>query len=107
MEVLRERGGILRCQIADPLLLLVEYDLREIGFAEIQGLLDAAGLHLANQLLHKLKRALYCYAEETQLANIGCPRGHSNCTDQVFVTRYQRKDRGCRDARPEHWRRYL
>jgi len=105
--LLQDKAGVLSCEAVNPQLLAVEYDLREIGFAEIQCLLVGAGLHLASHLLHKIRRALYCYAEETQLANLGCPRGKTNCTDQVFITQYQRKDHGCRDARPEHWRRYL
>ncbi len=46
-------------------------------------------------------------APEIYRENCGCKRGDSNCTTRVFAKRYQALEHGCRDHRPEHWRRYL
>ena len=104
---LADVSGILRTEPATPQLLHVSYNLMCISLEQIETALVDVGLHLHSGLIHRLKRALYYYSEETQRANCGCPRGQSNCTDQVFVTRYTRLNHDCRDTRPEHWRRYL
>ena len=91
----------------DPRLLLVEYDLLRITLEQIESALREIGLHIDNRLIYRLKRALYYYTESTQRANLGCPKGESNCTHKVFAERYRKRDHGCRDRRPEHWRRYL
>lgn len=99
--------GILDVEPVSPQLLWVTYDVLCITRQHIESALVEMGLHLNCGLIHRIKRALHYYAEETQRANCGCPKGQSNCTDQVFVTRYQRLNHTCRDSRPEHWRRYL
>jgi|WetSurSiteA1Bulk_404760.scaffolds.fasta_scaffold34164_2 hypothetical protein len=104
---LADAPGVQRAEPITTHLLAVSYDLRCITLEEIDCSLVELGLHLSCGLIHRIKRALYYYAEETQRANCGCPRGQSNCTDRVFVTRYQRLNHNCRDTRPEHWRRYL
>ena len=75
--------------------------------AEIETALTEAGYHLSSRLLYKLKRALHYYTEETERANNGCPRGDSNCTQRIFISHYGRHAHGCRDHRPDHWRKYL
>jgi hypothetical protein len=87
--------------------LRVTYHLLEICLADIEALLEQHGFHLDNRLMHKIKRALYRYTEDTQRANLGCAKGESNCTEKVFVNRYRNRDHGCQDVRPDHWRRYL
>lgn len=99
--------GILLAEPADPLTLVIHYDIAHTWLARIEADLQGCGLHLDNSLLIKLKRALAHYTEDTERDNLGCPRGESNCTTQVFITRYQRRPHGCRDDRPKHWRRYL
>jgi hypothetical protein len=64
-------------------------------------------MHLDGALLLRLRRAMCYYMEETQRANWGCRHGEHNCTKKVFAKRYEVLEHGCRDERPEHWRRYL
>lgn len=106
-DFLNEVSGILSCAVASPTLLRVEYDLVFVTLQQIEEALKEIGLHLDNSMLFRLKRALHYYTETTLLANSGCPTGESNCTQRVFAKRYQTLEHGCRDHRPEHWRRYL
>lgn len=99
--------GVERVEVAGKASLHVHYHLLVICLADIEALLEQRGFHLDNRLIHKIRRALYHYTEETQRANLGCARGESNCTQKVFVNRYRQRDHGCQDERPEHWRRYL
>lgn len=99
--------GVLFVQATDALTLWVHYHVEHICLAHIEDLLGQHGLHLDNNLLFKLKRALARYTEETQRDNLGCPHGDSNCTTKVFISSYRRREHGCRDERPKHWRRYL
>ena len=104
---LADVDGVLASEPASPTLLRVRYDVLAVTLKEIEDALRDLGLHLDNRLMLRLKRALCYYTEETLRANCGCPDGPSNCTKKVFATRYQHMDHGCRDHRPEHWRRYL
>lgn len=99
--------GVEQVQVISPEALGISYDLLSISLIQIETALEDAGFHLSNKLIYKLRRALYYYTEETQRANAGCPRGESNCTRQVFIQRYQQIKHGCRDNRPDHWRKYL
>lgn len=104
--VLIEIDGIQRVEVRDRALLEVSYHLLTTSLADIESLLERHGFHLDNRLMHKIRRALYYYMEETQRANLGCHKGE-NCTQKVFVNRYRNREHGCQDDRPEHWRRYL
>ncbi len=104
---LNDVEGVLTSEVASPTLLKVSYDVLAVTLKEIEDALRELGLHLDNRLMFRVMRALYYYTEETLRANCGCPNGPSNCTKKVFATRYQAMDHGCRDQRPEHWRRYL
>jgi hypothetical protein len=104
---LSEADGILDSDAATPTLLKVSYDLLVTTLRDIEESLRDMGLHLDNRLMFRVRRALYYYTEETQRANCGCHHGRGDCTKKVFATRYQQIDHGCRDQRPEHWRRYL
>jgi hypothetical protein len=104
---LAEADGVVTCEAASPTLVRVSYDVLAITLREIEEALEELGLHLDNRLFLRLKRALCYYTEDTLRANCGCPQGTSNCTKKVFATRYQQIEHGCRDQRPEHWRRYL
>ncbi|MCU0970439.1 MAG: hypothetical protein MUF57_01265 [Gammaproteobacteria bacterium] len=99
--------GILEVEAVSATLLRVRYDVMRITLEQIEGALDEAGFHLDNRLLLRLVRALWYYTEEVQRANHGCPRGSTNCTQKIYITRYQHAAHGCRDRRPEHWRQYL
>ncbi len=106
-EALAGHPGVRDLQVPRDTVLRVEYELLRVTLEDIVQQLDARGFHLDNSLLHKLRRALYHYAEETERANLGCPKGESNCTAKVFISSYRRREHGCRDERPDHWRRYL
>ena len=106
-ELLIELDGVDQVDPLDHGTLRVTYHLLEICLADIESLLEQHGFHLDNRLMHKIKRALYRYTEDTQRANLGCAKGESNCTEKVFVNRYRNRDHGCQDVRPDHWRRYL
>jgi hypothetical protein len=99
--------GVHRVEVVDAASVEVHYHLLMICLADIEGLLEQNGFHLDNRLVYKIRRALYHYTEETQRANLGCAKGESNCTQKVFVNRYRKREHGCQDDRPEHWRRYL
>ena len=102
-----EIDGGEQVEVVNKGMLQVTYHLLVICLYDIEALLEKGGFHLDNRLVHKIKRALYHYTEETQRANLGCAKGESNCTQKVFVNRYRKRDHGCQDDRPEHWRRYL
>jgi hypothetical protein len=99
--------GVMSAHPESPVLLRISYEVLQISLQQIEEALTEAGFHISGGLLYKLKRALYYYTEETQRANNGCPRGDSNCTRRIFISQYSRHKHGCRDSRPEHWRKYL
>ncbi len=105
--LLRNVEGVLELEPVSFTLLRIAYDIRFITLIEIEEGLTAAGFHLDNSLMNKLRRTICYYAEETQRANMGCEQGSSNCTRRIFVNRYNQRAHGCRDERPQHWRRYL
>jgi len=99
--------GVLSAEPQSPILLHLSYDLLQTTLQEIEEALDELGLHLDNALLFRVRRALYYYTEDTFRENCGCKRGESNCVKRVFARRWETLEHGCRDHRPEHWRRYL
>lgn len=101
---LKDVDGVLEAEPHGTRQLMVTYDVTVITLNMIDDALIELGFHLANNLLAKLKRALYYYTDETQRANLGLDGADTNL--QVFINRYQRLQHGCRDGRPEHWRRY-
>jgi len=105
--MLLEMDGITHATARNEATLEVHYHLLVITLADIELLLESKGFHLDNRLVHKIKRALYHYTEETQRANMGCARGETNCTQKVFANNYRKREHGCQDERPDHWRRYL
>jgi hypothetical protein len=104
---LAEVDGVLEAKPATPILLDIVYDLKRTCLEEIEGALVELGLHLDGAMLYKLKRSLHYYTESTYRDNHGIGRGGSNCTKRVFAQRWDSLEHGCRDPRPEHWRRYL
>ncbi|MGD1983720.1 MAG: hypothetical protein PVF93_07415 [Chromatiaceae bacterium] len=107
VALLLQVEGIHHAEVLQPALLNVTYHLLAISLADIEALLEEHGFHLDNRLVFKIRRALFHYTEETQRANLGCAKGETNCTQKVFVNRYRKREHGCQDDRPEHWRRYL
>jgi hypothetical protein len=104
---LADIDGVLACEVSAPLLLQVRYDLLKTTLEEIEDALRELGMHLDGALMLRLRRAMHYYMEDTQRANWGCIHGEHNCIKKVFAQRYQILEHGCRDDRPEHWRRYL
>jgi hypothetical protein len=105
--LLADVEGILRVTPATPRHLQVSYHLLEVSLEQIEYGLQEMGLHLDNRLFYRLRRALHYYTEENQRANHGCSQSDAKCTRKIFADRYQRLTHGCRDPRPEHWRKYL
>ena len=103
--LLSDAQGIRDISLTDATSLYITYDIRFLTLEAIEKILVRLGYHLDNRLIHRMKRALYKYSEDTQRANIGVPDAADNAT-QVFVKRYSSNHHGCRDKRPEHWRRY-
>ena len=85
----------------------ISYDVILITLEQIEAVLIEMGFHLDNRLIYRLKRALYHYTEETQRTNEGLSNCDNDCTQKVFIKRYQNIKHGCRDQRPSHWRKYL
>jgi hypothetical protein len=106
-EFLLGVDGVLSAEPQTPLILAVSYDLTLTCLQDLEEALDELGLHLDNGILFRVRRALYYYTEDTFRENCGCKRGGVNCTKRVFAKRYEALEHGCRDQRPEHWRRYL
>lgn len=104
--LLSDVDGVLHVQPLEPHLLHIRYDISLITLNIIEEALVEMGYHLDNSLMHKLKRALYYYTEETQRANLGM-EGTCCADKQVFIKQYLKRSHGCRDERPEHWRNYL
>ncbi len=99
--------GIHRLDVLGPSRLLVGYHLPLLTYRHLESLLRDKGYHLDNSLMCKLRRALWIYSEDTELANLGCPDGQCKTTRDVFIHAWRQRPHGCRDPRPKHWRHYL
>ena len=85
----------------------VSYDLSIISLSLVEDFLSELGFHLDNSLLCKLKRALYYFTEENERQNLLSNRDQDHSTRDIFMRNYRCKMHGCRDERPEYWRKYL
>ena len=106
LMLLSDAIGVVDISLADELGLYITYDVRHLTLDAIEQVLIRLGYHLDNRLIYRMKRALYSYSEETQRANLGMTDNTDNTT-QVFINRYSSNYHGCRDKRPDHWRKYL
>lgn len=84
----------------------INYDVRQVTLQALEAALVEVGFHLDNNLLIKMKRALFYYTEETQLMNLGYQHDQASSTLDVFVNCYHQREHGCRDERPEYLRHY-
>jgi hypothetical protein len=105
--LLTNLNGIYTARPLNEHLLQVTYNLQYITLKNIEDALTELGFHLDNSLFAKLKRALFYYSEETQLANLGYDHADSKSTTEIFINRYDQLLHGCRDKRPPHYRHYL
>lgn len=106
MLLLVEIVGIENIQAITPSCVHISYDLRHITLQVIETALIEVGFHLDNNLLAKMKRALFYYTEETQLMNQSYLHDQASSTLDVFVSCYNLRVHGCRDERPEYLRHY-
>jgi len=104
--LLADAAGIIDTTFVNELCLSITYDVREITLNTIESTLIQRGYHLDGQLLQRMKRALCCYSEEAQLANLGLQIDTDKST-KVSINRYTNHPHGCQDKRPDHWRKYL
>ena len=104
--LLSDADGVIDISFIDEICLSISYDVRFLTLQAIEDVLIRLGYHLDNRLINRMKRALYSYSEETQRANLGSIV-ETDTTTKVFVKRYSINYHGCRDKRPEHWRKYL
>jgi len=110
MLFLLEAPGVQEVSRLRDNTLEVTYDLRKICFSAIEYALQYSGFHLDNSLLYKLQRALITYSEDILRANLGLEKidcTSNDCAQKIFVTEYRKRQHGCRDNRPPHWREYL
>ncbi len=105
--LLADAEGILDIALVDELCLYITYDVRHQTLESIEYILITLGYHLDNRLLTRMKRALYKYSEEAQRDNLGVSAHIAENTTQVFIRSYTSSYHGCRDKRPDHWRKYL
>ncbi len=107
--LLADITGVINVSIPDPgtNAILISYDLDHICLRVIEALLTDRGFHLDNGVLAKIKRALYYYTEENELGSRDATRNQDQSTRDIFIRCYHCKTHGCRDERPEHWRKYL
>ena len=106
MLLLADVRGIVGLHPVSARCLRVSYDLRKLSLKITENALVEVGFHLDNNLFNKLRRSLYYYTEETQCVNMGHVHD-SKTTRDIFIECYQRLPHGCRDVRPNHWRKYL
>jgi len=106
MVLLQGIDGILDTTREHEHSISVTYHLQKIGLRIIEDALQEVGFHLDNSLFAKIKRALFHYTEETQLANMGYEHAESKSTTEIFINRYNQLRHGCRDERPSYYRQY-
>ena len=106
LVLLNDIEGIMDVSRLHPFGIHVSYHLVKITLNDIEDALQEVGFHLDNSVLSKLKRALFYYAEDTQLANLGYDHAESKSTLEIFINRYNQLPHGCRDERPAHFRHY-
>ena len=104
--LLMEIEGIEELQAMTNNCIQVSYDIRYITLEVIETGLREVGFHLDNNLIFKLKRALFYYTEETQLMNMGYLQDQASSTLDIFINCYNQRQHGCRDERPPHLRQY-
>lgn len=107
MLLLSDVKGVIKLHHISRVCLSIEYDIQFLNLMVLEEALADVGYHLDNTLMHKLKRALFYYSEETQQANLGYTQCCKDFTKRIFINEYSHHEHGCRDDRPEHWREYL
>ena len=105
--LLQSTEGVISVEKTDVHRLKVCYNIRLLSLEILDTVLREIGFHLDNSLICKLKRALYYYTEDIQRDNLGISQDQDANTQTVFINRYQQLKHGCRDNKPDEWRKYL
>ena len=103
--LLRDVRGVLRVHVASPKRLFVSYNVRQITLQIIEALLQEFGYKLRTSYFCRFMRAICYYIEDIECTN--GKHDQADCTRDAFITRYLRREHGCRDQRPDYLRRYL
>ena len=106
LGLLLDARGITQVRALTVDCIQITYDIRQATLHAIETALAEVGFHLDNNLLVKMKRALFYYTEETQLMNLGYQHDQASSTLDIFVSCYHQRAHGCRDERPEYLRHY-
>lgn len=109
MLVLSGVEGVIEVSIVHhaPTAIRISYDLTVISLSLVEEFLSELGFHLDNSLLSKLKRALYHFTEENERQNLLINNDQDHSTRDIFMRHYRGRIHGCRDERPDYWRKYL
>lgn len=105
VELLRDVRGVQQVQRGGGNRLKVTYNVREITMQIIEALLTEFGYRLHSGVFCSVMRVFCYYIEDIECSN--CSHDQAECTRDAFITRYLRRQHGCRDHRPEYLRRYL
>ncbi|QBC42983.1 hypothetical protein C1H71_05060 [Iodobacter fluviatilis] len=86
--------------------ICVRYQIKEHTLQSIENQLKAAGFHLDESILSKIKRALIYYCEDIARSNLEIPE-HNIKSRDVYVKVWDNHPHGDHDETPEELRRYL
>ena len=103
--LLRDVKGVQQVQITGQNRLRVSYNVRQITMQIIEALLQEFGYKLRTSFICRFMRAFCYYIEDIECNS--SKHDQADYTRDAFITRYLRRDHGCRDHRPDYLRRYL
>lgn len=105
VQLLRDVKGVTDVRIARANRIIVRYNVRQITLQIIEALLNEFGYQVSTSLFCRVMRAFCYYKEDIECTAPG--HDQAECTRDAFITRYLRREHGCRDHRPEYQKRYL
>ena len=91
---------------ADPLTLVVHYEVLDYTLELLDEALVNAGFHLDRSLMVRLHRALIYYVEETQVHNLRSPERLIKQSHEVYMKAYAHHPHGDHDDTPLELREY-
>lgn len=80
--------------------LRIEYDLTEYTLEGLEKALASQGFQLQGALLHRMRRALIYFWEETQLRNMRVPQRLIKKSNEVYVKAWEQHPHGDHDDTP-------
>jgi hypothetical protein len=101
-ELLSALEAVVDVSQQGPFAINVAYDLRRISLFELEEALVELGLALDRSLRNTIRRRFFRYTEDIERGRFtDCPPGGLPVdTRRVFMNRYRRHRRGCRDTKP-------